>query len=114
MTNTAATITIDRYTVTYAAWEEGADERGRISESHIAHTVDPADADEDTTLVDLIVHELSYAVEPSSYPDWHPGTWYSEEPYEHPYTGELEEVTVHLSGLSEQDAREVYRRITAR
>jgi hypothetical protein len=53
-----------------------------------------------------------YVTEPSSYPEWSPGTWYSGSRTYDNYSGEMEDVSVHLRGFTEDEEREIYRRIT--
>jgi hypothetical protein len=96
------TIEIVECTVIYDAWEEGADERERLSEC--VETVDvPFDE------VVEYLREKCYVIEASVWPlecvSAH--TWYSAEGYEHPYTGTLEERTFHPRGLTDDEAREI-------
>lgn len=80
---------------------------------------DEVDTEEGLTPVDLAVQairERHYITGPycaSSYPGWGgPHTWFSAEPYEHPYEDKREEVTAHLDGWSDADAHEIWRRVT--
>lgn len=41
------------------------------------------------------------------------GVWYADEPYHHPYTGEIEEQTAHLNGFTNTEARQVHRTVLA-
>lgn len=50
---------------------------------------------------------LQYVSEASNYP-WQPGSWYSEETYIHPYTGEREEKTYHLTGFTNEEQAEIW------
>lgn len=50
----------------------------------------------------------------SSYPDPHPSTWISSEPYMHPYSGQYEETTCHRGNdISNEDWLEILRRVQA-
>ena len=105
------------HTTTYAPWEDGADERkqtGTRSEDWDC-TPDP-DRDEHSPM-DAAVRVLRddlHCTSPSTWPHCQPGTiWYAEpDPYEHPYTGELTEVTAHLHGFTDAEERAVYTRLT--
>lgn len=99
-----STITIDIYTTKYAPWEEGQDERTRLSVDE-----DSAEVERDPAAIALWLKTKGYAIEASSYPytSATAHTWYSDEPYEHPYTGELEEKTFHPQGLTDEEARAV-------
>lgn len=39
--------------------------------------------------------------------------WYIDEPYHHPYTGEIEEQTAHLNGFTDAEARQIHRMVLA-
>lgn len=83
-------ISIDVHAVTYAPWEEGADERERLSEQTEEWTFDSA-----RECADWLEREGfgEPSVSPGPY-DWR--TWVSElTPHEHPYTGCLTERTAH-------------------
>lgn len=72
--------------------------------------------DEDETAIDNAVRILRNAgvTEPSS-SAFHPGLWYSTEPQVIDYsTGTEREESYHLKGFSEDEEREIYRRMTAR
>ncbi len=108
----------DVYTVTYAPWEEGADEREKTGEGHRVHPCEPDDIDRDEGLsaVDIAVTALRTKLFATDYSasEWQRhGWWSSTQPYEHAYTGELEEVTVHLRDFTEDESREIYRRVTS-
>jgi hypothetical protein len=84
------TYTLATYTNVFAPWQEGDDEREKISE------------DSDTETFERL-SEVAEWLRKHGYqsPSISPGpyslhTWLSElDPYEHPYTGTLTETTVH-------------------
>lgn len=41
------------------------------------------------------------------------GVWYADEPYHHPYTGEIEEQNAHLNGFTDAEARQIHRMVLA-
>lgn len=91
--------------VTYDPWEEGQDEPVRNGEDVVVWPVDPDD--EDTTAVEHAVNIMKYVIEASNWP-WQPGSWYVEETYIHPYTGEREEVSHHLTGYTDEEQAEIW------
>lgn len=99
-------------------WEsEYADEPVTVSEDSWADYCIPDEWDEEgTTAVDKAVAVFDrIAVEPSSYPGFYPGMWYSEvDPYEHPATGVIENQTFHLRGFSEAEQRQIFDRLTSK
>ena len=94
-----------------------ADEPIRTEVGEWEHNLTPDEFDraEGLTAVDLAHNLLRNAgvFEASSSPDWHPGTWYIAH-YTHPYTGVIEETTFHLTRFTEEEARELYARITGK
>lgn len=48
-----------------------------------------------------------YAAETSGSP-WFPGNWYSDDPYHHPYTGEVTAKTAHLHGFTPKEEAAIY------
>lgn len=42
-----------------------------------------------------------------------PGTWFAAEPYGHPYEDKRQEVTAHLEGWTDAEAREIWQGVTA-
>lgn len=110
---------ITTYTVTYASWRDGADEREKTSTRSEDWDATPDTDAGDTSPVDAAVRRLRddlFCTEPSTWPDCSPGaTWWAQsDPYEHPYTGELTEVTAHLSGFTPDQERAIYTRLTTR
>lgn len=102
-------ITITSHTRVYAPWVEGDDERELIDTDESTHVIEDEDiADalaEGDTLPAYVASILTdgrgsgcYAVFASDWPTVSARTWYSAEPYEHPHTGELTEVSYHLDG----------------
>lgn len=100
----AEKLSIVIYTTTYAPWEEHQDEPEKLA------------ADEEVVEFD----DLDDAVEMMQYcgftdfsqePGWSATLWYSTESYLHPYTGEQEEKTAHLRNFSDDDSRELWRRL---
>jgi hypothetical protein len=86
-------ITIEVHTATYAAWEEGADERERTDERTDSHSFDNA-----RECADWLEGEGfgSPSADPGPYDR---RTWLSElKPYEDPYTGVLTERSAHVEG----------------
>lgn len=77
---------------------------------------DATDRRAGVTPVDLAVSivRMHGAVTPTNGPEWQPHTWYEVPPYPLPQsgTGEWRAISVHVHGLSDDDSREVYRRIT--
>lgn len=79
-------------------------ETGWVDEDGIA--IEP-DADEDAVSLacDAITRQCG-CVEPSSYPSWHAGVWYTSSDGEQDYrTGEHTRYSAHLEGFSEQGTR---------
>lgn len=110
------TRTITTYTVTYAPWEEGQDEPTKLDTFTDVLPVEINPWDEDSTIVGEAVDILRtkvYATEPSC-SQWASNVWYSAEPYQHPYSGNREEVTAHLNGFTDEESRAIYAAITAR
>lgn len=97
------------YATTYAPWEEGADERERLGTETVVH---PCAGDEYETSIDQAVSAMRYVIEASSEP-WQPGSWYGGQPYEHPYSGELEETSYHLHGFTDDQQEEIWLRVKA-
>jgi hypothetical protein len=99
------TITLTQHTSVYPAWEPEADGPG---DPEVFTRTDTA------TSVDMVIELLDMAgvIEASS-SDWYPGVWYSAEVYMNPYTGELEENTLHVDGLTEDESRAVFAAFTS-
>ena len=113
-------ITITIQTTIYDPWLEEQDEpcvAEQRTDHHVIEDEDIADAlAEGDTLPAYVASILTdgrgsgcYAVYASDSPTVSARTWYSAEPYEHPYTGELTEVSYHLDGPEWDDelARQV-------
>jgi hypothetical protein len=112
---------ITTHTTRYASWCEGDDEREKLATATDQHDCepDPDDITDGLTAVDVAVRTLRdqlFCTSPSTWPHCTPGaTWYAEpDPYEHPHTGELTEVTAHLDGFTVQEERDIYTRVTAK
>lgn len=81
--------TLDTYTTVYGPWEDGADERERISEDY--------DHEEFEHLSEVAnwLRKFGYQ-SPSQSAPYGVRTWLSEvDPYEHPYNDTLTETSVH-------------------
>jgi len=111
-------VTVSIYTVIYAPWGEGDDEPEKIptdEDVRVLTADDGDDPDEEpeslvTIVADYMLREGAW--EFSSSPGWHQHGWWSAEPYEHPYTGEREEKTFHLSDVPAAFHQAVWQRIT--
>lgn len=53
-------------------------------------------------------------IQASSSPYGGLNTWYADEAYSHPYTAAITEKTFHLSGVTDAQAREIYRAVIGR
>lgn len=78
----------------------------------------PEEGDEESA-VDLAVDllESDGPMEPSNWPTWSPGTWYTGPTIEdraYFEEGHDRRLTYHLYGFSELEEREIYRRVTGR
>jgi hypothetical protein len=127
-----ASITI--YKTTFAAWEEGADEPERIGEETRVLEIEDyrenfADWNDDETEwvlaspvftafcllngsnSDFWVSECSSSAGEVACGD---NPWYSDEPYSHPYTGEMEEQSAHLNGFTPEEIAEIYKLVKGR
>jgi hypothetical protein len=51
------------------------------------------------------------AWDPSNYPSWNPGTWYTDDGTENFKTGTIERRNYHLEEFTQQDEEEIYNRI---
>jgi hypothetical protein len=106
------------HTGTYADGEESP--HSVISEDRDARPCLEDIQDGYLTPVDMAVHIIRdtlyirgrYAA--SGGPEWPgPHTWFAAEPYQHPAMAEREEVTAHLTGFTDDQAREIWQRVTA-
>jgi hypothetical protein len=100
----AETKSVTVYTTTYDPWEEGQDEPVKNGESTDVY---PCGGDDDLSPAEQAAEVMQYVVEASNDP-WRPGSWYSEEAYIHPYTGEREEKTYHLAGFTDNEQRVIW------
>jgi len=67
-----------------------------------------------SAVVDLVADKIS-GVEASNYPDWRRGTWYTDTDADIDYrTGAETRKSYHLDGFTDDEEREIYRRLTAR
>ena len=88
-------------------------ENAHTDRALIGHEITP-DPDEDLTAVDVAVDFLKfrcYVSEPSSYPTWAPGTWYSSEPDANFGDGSDTTYSYHLYGFTEDEQRLIYGRL---
>lgn len=75
------------------------------------------DREDGLTPIDLAVKALveeESCVSPSTMPGFHTGLWYSHidgSAELNPYTGEREERSGHLSGFTEDEEREIHKRV---
>jgi hypothetical protein len=101
-------ITIATHVTTYAPWEDGADEREQTDTSSSTEQVTVSDLT-DRNLSEFITLRLNECTENSyglarvdDYPRADARMYYSGR-YEHLYTGELTETSVHISGADWND-----------
>lgn len=53
-------------------------------------------------------------LEPSCWPTWSPGVWYTSEARQDMYTGNYESESFHLVGFTEEEERGIYRLVVGR
>jgi hypothetical protein len=95
-------------------------ENGWIDEEGIEiapdeYEIDEAEGDERAAVVRLAVKEIGRSVEPSNWPRWHSGTWYTETEGDTDYsTGAVERRSFHLEGFSDDEERAIYAELCGR
>ena len=102
-------ITITTHTMVYAPWEDGADEREQLTSASDAEQVTVYDLT-DRNLSEFIAKRLddagcdqsSYGLTGNDYARADARMSYSGS-YDHPYSGELTETSMHISGTDWSD-----------
>jgi len=88
---------------------------GVVDEIETSMVPDEYDKEEGLTVVDLAVKFLADngPVEPSSFPGWTSGTWYTSygEMDQH---GQIENRSCHLKDFTPEQEQEIYRRVVGR
>lgn len=118
----ARTVTVWR--ITYEPTDDG--DRNVLSEQHddidCDRPLDDLDRENGiTNAADVAVDHIrnilyirgQYAA--SSHPGWGgPGTWFMQEPYDHPAMNQVEETTAHLNGpWTDAERHAIWERVTA-
>jgi len=86
-------------------------ERQELGVSSVDYEPEPDEIDL-ADFAERVIRENNCDIEPSCSPRWGgPGTWYADESYPDPYTGEVTEVSAHLHGIPDDAARTVYDRL---
>lgn len=121
-----ATITI--YKTTFAAWEEGADEPERIGEDSEVFTIEDFREDfgdwnaDETEWVPASVEVTAFMLLTGTQGKFWASEcsssgaevacgdnpFYMDEPYTHPYTGEMTEQTAHLDGFTPEEIARIH------
>lgn len=85
-------------------------ERGWVDDDGTDWGYDPED---ERTLAEQVARYIGSPVEPSCYPHWVPGTWYTDADGSINYTtGAERRQSYHLGGMTRDEQQDVYRLLT--